>query len=245
MALMGSATLAMWWDIAPEQRPAFEHWHTSEHFAERLGVPGFLRGTRWAALSGAPHYFVMYELSGLDVMSSQAYRERVNQPTAWTTQTMAHFRNMVRSQCRVQGSAGAGLAHALLTLRFSPQAGQAEPLRAWLVGQVLPALVTKPGISAAHLLENAVPPVPLHLQTAEQKLRGGDAAADWVLLVNGYDVDVLSARVQDELQPRHLEGHGAAPGQTAGVYQLRYSQDVLTTRFDVRDRSRPLPARTS
>ncbi len=245
MALRGSAALAMWWDIAPEHRPAFEHWHTREHFAERLGVPGFLRGTRWVARSGSPHYFVMYELSGLEVLSSPAYRERVNSPTAWTTQTMAHFRNMVRSQCRVQGSAGTGLAQALLTLRFSPQAGQAEPLRAWLVGELLPALVTRPGLSAAHLLENAVPPVPLDQQTAEQKLRGGDATADWVLLVNGYDAQGVSILMQDELQPRQLEGHGAAPGPTSGVYQLSYAQDAGMPRFDDSDRSNPLADRTS
>jgi len=226
MALMGRAALAMWWDIAPEDRPGFEHWHSTEHFAERLGVPGFLRGTRWVALSGSPHYFVMYELTDLDVMSSPAYRDRVNNPTAWTTQTMAKFRNMTRSQCRVLGSEGSGVAHAMLTLRFSPQPDRAEPLRTWLIGQLLPRLASKPGVSSAHLLENAVPPVPFEQQTAEQKLRGGDASADWALLANGYDLQAVSELAQKELSADLLTQQGVAPGQVAGVYRLGYTMGV-------------------
>jgi hypothetical protein len=225
MALMGKAALAMWWDIAPEDRPGFEHWHSSEHFAERLAVPGFLRGSGWVAVSGAPYYFVMYELTGLDVMGSEAYRERVNHPTPWTTQTMARFRNMVRSQCLVTASAGDGMAHAMLTLRFSPQAGQAQRLREWVVQQILPALIAKPGLNAAHLIENAVPAVPLSGQTAEQKLRGGDATADWVLLVNGYDISAVSALAEHELNEQNFERNGAQSGRVAGVYRLGFAQD--------------------
>jgi len=226
MALMGKAALAMWWDIAPEDRPGFEHWHSTEHFAERMAVPGFLRGTRWVATSGAPYYFVMYELTGLDVLSSDHYRERLNHPTLWTTQTMARFKNMVRSQCLVQGSEGGGIAHALLTLRFSPQVGQAQRLREWVVQYLLPGLVDKVGVTGAHLIENAVPAVPLDQQTAEQKLRGGDAVADWVLLVSAYDPDTLASLTQNELQEQKLAQHGAATTQLAGLYRLAHTMSI-------------------
>ena len=52
MALLGRAALAMWWDIAPHVRADFEDWHAHEHFAERLGLPGFRRATRWRSASG-------------------------------------------------------------------------------------------------------------------------------------------------------------------------------------------------
>jgi hypothetical protein len=223
MALIGKAALAMWWDIAPDERPEFEHWHSSEHFAERLAVAGFLRGSRWVAVMGAPYYFVMYELTGLDVLDSDAYRERVNHPTPWTAQTMARFRNMVRSQCVVTGSVGGGTAHAMLTLRFAPQAGQAQRLREWIL-QTLPRLIAKPGITGAHLIENAVPVVPLSEQTAEQKLRGGDATADWVMLVNGYDVKAVSFLTESELNEQNFEQNGAESGRMAGVYRLGLAQ---------------------
>jgi hypothetical protein len=226
MALKGKAALAMWWDIAPEDRPGFEHWHSTEHFAERMAVPGFLSGARWAALSGSPHYFVLYELTGLDVLSSEPYRERLNHPSPWTTRTMARFRNMVRSQCLVRGSQGGGIAQALLTLRFSPQPGQAPRLREWIVQQLLPALVAKAGITGAHLIENAVPAVPFDQQTAEQKLRGGDAVADWILLVSAYDQEVVAALAQSELQEQELAQHGAATGQLAGLYRLAHRVSI-------------------
>ena len=226
MALQGKAALAMWWDIAPGDRPGFEHWHSTEHFAERLAVPGFLRGTRWVATSGSPYYFVMYELTGLDVLKSEPYRERLNHPSRWTTQTMARFKNMVRSQCLVQGSQGGGIAHALLSLRFSPQPGQEKRLRGWIVQELLPALVAKAGITGAHLIENAVPAVPLEQQTAEQKLRGGDAAADWILLVSAYDPEAVTVLAQNELQEKELAHHGAATGQLTGFYRLAHSVNI-------------------
>ncbi len=40
--MLGSAAVAMWWDIAPEVRAEWEDWHTREHMPERLAIPGFL-----------------------------------------------------------------------------------------------------------------------------------------------------------------------------------------------------------
>ena len=60
MALQGKAALAMWWDMALEQREEFEHWHSHEHFPERLGVEGFMRASRWLAADGGERVFVLY-----------------------------------------------------------------------------------------------------------------------------------------------------------------------------------------
>ena len=43
----------MWWNISPGTRAEFEDWHSHEHMPERLAIPGFRRGTRWIAISGA------------------------------------------------------------------------------------------------------------------------------------------------------------------------------------------------
>ena len=48
MALLGKAAIAMWWDMAAHWRAEFEDWHSHEHFPERMGIPGFRRGSRWA-----------------------------------------------------------------------------------------------------------------------------------------------------------------------------------------------------
>ena len=125
----------------------------------------------------------------------------------------------------VTGSEGGGIAQAMLTLRFAPRTGEAERLRGWVAQQLLPALVAKPGVTGTHLIENAVPAVPLSEQTAEQKLRGGDATADWVLLVNGYDIRAVSSMMEHELNEQNFEQNGAQSGRMAGVYRLGLAQD--------------------
>jgi hypothetical protein len=52
MPLLGSAAMLLSFDIADEAIADHDDWHTHEHLAERLSIPGFLRGSRWLALQG-------------------------------------------------------------------------------------------------------------------------------------------------------------------------------------------------
>jgi hypothetical protein len=176
--MLGKAAVAMWWDVAPEMRAEWEHWHSSEHMPERLAIPGFLRGTRWAAVSGEPSYFVLYEVTGLDTITGGAYLERLNHPTPWSRKMMPHHRNMVRSLCLVREGYGGGIPPVMATVRLS---GRIELSRG-------------KGLTSAHLLESQ----PMPAQTTEQKIRGGDASADWVLLVGGYDAQAVAAAAMPE-----------------------------------------------
>ena len=198
--MLGSAAVAMWWSIASEMREEFEDWHSREHMPERLAIPGFLRGTRWIAESGEPSYFVLYEASGLAAITSGPYLERLNNPTPWSRKMMPHHRNMVRSLCVLRAGWGGGLPQALATVRFSPRA------------DALPKLPQRKGLTGAHLLE--AQPMAGAPQTAEQKIRGGDGTADWVLLVGGYDVDAVKTVVM---------GEPAQPERTVGLYRPAYS----------------------
>ena len=71
MALLGIGAVAMWWDIAPAHRAEFEDWHSHEHFPERMSVPGFLRGSRWASAEGGDGFFVMYELEAYETLGDR------------------------------------------------------------------------------------------------------------------------------------------------------------------------------
>src|SRR4051812_11841427 len=130
--MLGRAAVTMWWDITPDVKPEWEDWHSHEHMPERLGIPGFLRGTRWSALSGEPSYFVLYEAARLATVTEGPYLERLNAPTPWSQKMMPHHRNMVRSLCRVRASFGAGVGQAVATIRFSPARGKARVLSKWL-----------------------------------------------------------------------------------------------------------------
>ena len=208
MPLLGKAAMTLWFDIeglAPEDH---DHWHTHEHFIERMSIPGFLRGSRWVADAGTPRYFVLYEVADIEVLSSQAYLARLNQPSPWTSRMMPHYRGMTRAFCRVRASLGAGVARAGLTLRFEPATQDTAGLDAWLSGSLLPALAATPGISGAHLFESAVAPA----MTAEQAMRGRDAGIDRALLVTGYDATALAGLTDTLLASAALLEHGVASG---------------------------------
>lgn len=219
MPLLGKAALAMWWDMAPEVLADFEDWHSHEHFPERMGIPGFRRGSRWRSAIGGEGIFVLYELEAYETLSSAAYLARLNQPTPWSARMMPHHRHMVRSQCRVLESRGTGLAAFALTVRLSPAPGQDAALRTALAA-LIGELPTRAGLTGAHLLRHETPPI---AATTEQKIRGGDQFADWVLVVSGYERSALESLATGELAPPALASHGAAPGAASGLYALSAS----------------------
>jgi hypothetical protein len=219
--MLGRTAVAMWWDIAPEVKSEWEDWHSREHMPERVGIPGFLRGTRWIALSGEPSYFVLYEAARLATITAGAYVERLNNPTPWSQIMMPHHRNMVRSLCRVRATFGRGVAHALATIRFSASPRSKTSLSKWLAADALPKLPERKGLTGAHLLESQ--PMSGAPQTTEQKMRGKDAQADWVVLVCGFDADVVKAVVTSELTADAFATHGAQPARVEGFYRPAYS----------------------
>lgn len=213
----GEAVIAMWWDIDRAWRGEFEDWHTHEHFPERLAIPGFLRGSRWASADEADGFFVMYELDHYATLTSPAYLARLNAPSAWSAKLMPHHRNMVRSQCRVLDTKGAGLSRYALTVRLSPAVGRDEELRDFL-GQVSSRLAGQPGGTSAHTLRTESPAIPL---TTEQAIRGGrDAAADWIFVANAYEEQPLRTLLAEEMASAGLVEHGALPTVQQGLYVL-------------------------
>jgi hypothetical protein len=219
MSLLGTAAVAMWWDIAPVLRSEFEDWHSHEHFPERMSIPGFRRGSRWASEDGGEGFFVLYELETYGTLTSPHYLARLNDPTPWSTKMMPHHRNMVRSQCHIVETHGGGVAQFMLTLRFSPADGQAEVLHRNL-RLLLARLPTSPGVTGAHLLRTETPDAPA---TAEQKIRGGDAVADWIILVSGYDAGALEKVAAAELGATPLEQAGAMSSTASSLYRLSYA----------------------
>jgi hypothetical protein len=217
--MLGRAAVAMWWEIWPEMKAEFEDWHSHEHMPERLRIPGFLRGTRWIAQSGGPSYFVLYEVAELATITSGPYLERLNDPTPWSRKMMPHHRNMVRSLCRIRASFGGGLPHALATVRLSPAARRGGPLRKWIIGAI-GVLPQRKGLTGAQLLESQ--PMP-GAPTAEQQIRGGDAKADWVVLVSGYDAEAVKAVLDNQLSADALVAQGASLAVTRGLFRSAYS----------------------
>src|SRR3990172_9336269 len=110
-----------------EDGGAFDRWYRQEHLAERVGLPGFLRGRRGVALRGTPRYFAFYEADGVEAFRSAAYLERQANPTDLTRQIMPRVLNFPRGVYRrrqsVGGSAGPSLVPTFVTLRLAVEPG--------------------------------------------------------------------------------------------------------------------------
>ncbi len=224
--MLGEAALAMWWDMAPEVCEEFEHWHSHEHFVERLGLPGFQRASRWAEATGGEGFFVLYELATYEALVSEEYQARLNAPSEWSRKMMPHHRQMVRSQCRVLASRGGAVAGHALTVRLSPVVGAEGTLRSHL-GALVQQLPARPGVTGAHLLCTETPSI---ATTTEQRIRGNaDRAADWIFVVNGYDAQALRRLADGELTTEALQAAGAASGAIVGAYGLRLSMVAKDT----------------
>jgi hypothetical protein len=210
----------MWWNVRPEQRTEFGDWHSHEHFPERMGIPGFRRGSRWGSTLDGQGFFVLYELEAYATLTSKAYLDRLNSPTPWSTKMMPHHLDMVRSQCRVAASFGGGIATALATIRLSPQAGAGERLKAALT-ELLRDYPNKPGLTGAHLLVTDTPRTAS--PTTEQRIRGADASADWIVLLSGYESEPVEQAASAKLSATELVRIGAQEKMIAGRYRLAYT----------------------
>jgi hypothetical protein len=219
MALLGRAALAMWWDIAPAVREDFEHWHSHEHFPERLAIPGFRRASRWHA-DGGDGVFVLYELEDHHVLASPAYVARLDAPSPWSTRLMPEHRHMVRTQCHVRASHGFAVARVVETLRLATASGRELELRD-AIDALGRSARARAGLVGVHLLQHEAPAL---AATAEQRLRGlADASADHVIVAVAYDDAALSTLAGGELGDAALGRVGAVGPIARGRYRIAAS----------------------
>src|SRR5688572_20922735 len=123
--MIGHAALAVWFDVDPAGWDDLEAWYPRQHLPERLSVPGFRRGRRYAALEAGSAFFTMYETEDVGVLSSAAYLERLNNPTDWTRRVLPSFRRMVRNAYRLLvASAPDVVEPRLVTARIKPDSGR-------------------------------------------------------------------------------------------------------------------------
>ena len=113
------------------RRPAgeteFEHWFQTEHLAERIAVPGFLLGRRYEALSGPLRYFNYYLTQSADVLKSEAYLTRLDNPTPMTRLVMSEiFKDMNRTVFHRTFQLGAMRGAAAVVVRFDERQDEAR-----------------------------------------------------------------------------------------------------------------------
>lgn len=218
--LAGTGLVVIWNGIRDDMREDFMEWHPRQHMVERLGIPGFLRGRRCIALSGAPEFLTVYELRDPEVLLSDVYRARLGNPTAWSTATLPAFTDNTRGACRILYTRGYAMGGVMLTLRFTAQEGRSEALVAALRDDVMPRFTSRTRITGAHFARN------------DMALTGGNAGnqrgrvihvSDLVVLVEGSDAAAVEAAGHELLGDDALVRLGAQPGIARALYRLEYS----------------------
>lgn len=219
MSLSGSGVIAIWNDITDEGRANFYEWHDREHIPERVGIPGFLRGRRYIALSGTPEYFTLYEVDNKSVLTGPDYLARLNSPTEWTTRSVQHFRNTSRSLCDVELTLGAGSGGFIGTIRFDCDPEKDASILNSIATTILPEVAKEPAISAAHICradEGAS-----NVKTAEQRGRAANMVPRWVVMVEGATEEAVAYALSRHLSPEVLSSLGAL-GSMQGIYRLQF-----------------------
>jgi hypothetical protein len=204
--------LSVFNDIAPEGYAHFERWYDREHLQERVGVPGFRFGRRYELVSGGDRRFMaFYEVDSPAVLTSPAYVQRLESPTAWTRESMTYFRNMVRTVCDLRAVAGDLIGAYAVVLRADEAMAPAAD-----VGALVARMAAEPGVARVQLWTAAAQQT--KADTAEMKARGPDrlvAGALVVECVRRADADRVAGTLA-----KPPAGLGISGKTALGVYGL-------------------------
>lgn len=214
-ALLGAGAVLVWNDVTAEGRTPFYEWHDKEHIPERLAIPGFRRGRRYAKPGHSPEWLTFYEADDLEVLVSPGYTARLNAPTPATVEALKHFLNTSRAVCRVVASVGSSSGGHVLAMRLEA-AANGESVRRYLTEDVFPRVASTVGVLACHLF-SADPPAS-HLNTAESRTRAFDVPS-WVLLVEA-STEEAAVSAQRLINGPDLQRLGVSVRSDAAIYAL-------------------------
>ena len=219
--LAGEAVMVNWSDVAPEHRHAYYEWHSREHMVGRVAIPGFRRGRRYIAAKASRDFLVCYEVENIGVLTSQAYLDKANAPSALTRRTTPFVKNSSRALARVKHTLGIGTGGCALTLRFDAAQGEEARLERHLISEALPRLVEIPEITGAHFCVadmEASTIVPVERQGRPTTV------PRWIAIVEGVTLEAVSAACDAHLSA--LEAQGCAGTIERDTYTLQ----LLVTR---------------
>jgi hypothetical protein len=174
--------VVIWNDIKEEMRDEFVQWHSIEHLPERVSIPGFISGQRWYGEDASPQYLTTYVTQNTEVLTSDAYIQRLNNPTPWTLKTVAAFCNTCRAAGEVIWEYGSkkGYGSHILAIRIT----ELEDLT--ILTEHLNSLANSLEQCFAELLRARLvltTPTASQLPTAERAVRTGDQNEPHIVLL--------------------------------------------------------------
>lgn len=233
--MIGAAAIGIWMTIDPAGEADFNAWYPRQHLPERLSVPGFLRGRRYAAVDAGgaraarngPPYFTLYEVETVDVLTSAAYLERLNNPTDWTRRVLPTLSVFVRNTYRrLTETPGDPTAAHLVTVRIKPDSGRGPYIREWMERDGAGEAAGQPGVAATafYVSESGGTSV----MTEEKRIIGGEALAAPPMLALCEVGDAAAAPPLREFWTAW--GRRLAAEVTLDTYRLMYGLGWTGTR---------------
>lgn len=142
--------------MAPERADNYEEWYDQSHIPIRMKLPYFMGAQRWDCLAGHPRYFVFYELSSVDALTSLEYLDLRRWEAA---QPEDSFEGPGSSRPGVQrgvyeqraGSAwpdAAQGATAILIAGYTPDPANSAAFEEWLDEVHVPVALETEGVTA-------------------------------------------------------------------------------------------------
>jgi hypothetical protein len=215
-ALLGRAAVLIWNDVTPQGREPFYAWHDKEHIPERLALPGFLRGRRFAKPGHSPEWLTMYEAADVSALVSPQYLARLNAPSPATQRALTHFRNTSRAACHVLHSVGSSTGGHVLAMRLTIDAGRADAMCRYLCDRAFPRALAVTGVVACHLY--AADSSASFVNTAESSTRTFDVPA-WVILCEAT-MPGAADKAREIVEEREFARLGVDVRSDAAVYAL-------------------------
>ena len=198
--------LAIWNDRRAGTETEYEAWYRGEHLPERLSIPGFRAAWRYRAIEGEPEYFTFYETATAEVLFSEAYLKRVENPTELTRRIMSGiFSNATRALLTQAVRWGMLRGAFAVSVRFDSKPETSLETR-------LRTIASRDDALSTELWTLTRPNAPAVL-SAEQQLRGPDKSVSASALVETTteeEARTVATALRSSL----------GPGPHIGVYRL-------------------------
>jgi hypothetical protein len=195
-------------DIAPEEEADFHRWYDREHFAERVGIEGFLEARRYVAVKAPEKYLHFYTTEDFSVRDGPAYRKVLANQSAWSLHHIPKFVRPTRVVGRVVSSQGRGRGAAVAFIRLRPAASPEMPPA--LSGTF--DLLKLDGILSVHLIQGdaalSKPLVPVD---------SDEGFGDGYVIIDGTSVAAVEAAAHAQFDAPAVKGYGNVVSR--GIYQ--------------------------
>lgn len=198
-------------DVPADLEDDYNRWYHEEHLAERLALPGFVSARRYRAVDSQPAYMVVYKCSSINALTSPAYRQVLDNPTALTRKLLPKLQNVTRAACRETWSSGNAIGGNAIIVQCSAKEGREDEARAF-IKDIFATRLKRSGRMVSMSLWESDAKATAESNSDMARRASPDHYADWVLLIESYDLACIALALHSEVLACDSERDGLLIG---------------------------------